>query len=271
MNTIIATAVNKVYVELANNWIENLKKFNYDKNILICCLDKETYDILNKKVECTLEETSYSTKTRSEWIEVEKYYKYKSPLNYANRNKCNILFSDVDVVFLKEPITFFQNQCNDADIAVTSDKRYDTFNLKRQKDKIITVDNTKFKDWGFTDQHKYGPLNGAVAYYRYSAKLDNIFSSFFNDYNLSKYPIGKESGAAQTIFNDFVKFNKSIKVKKISVFDFANGSLLNVDYLKRKVLENACGIHYNFCENLDPEPSCMEKIKRIKDDGFWYI
>jgi hypothetical protein len=272
VNTIIATTINKVYLDLTKNWIANLEKFGLKNNIIVFCLDRFSYDSLKNDVTCILDDAGTEALSRAEWIEIEKFFKYKRPLEYARKHKCNVLFSDTDVVFLKDPLVFFINQCEKADIAVTSDKRYDSFHLERQKDKIITTIGSNVKDWGYTDQHKFGELNGAVAYYKYSEQFEKIFISFFNEFTFKKYPKGIEEGAAQTAFNDFVKeFNNTVKIKKISVFDFANGSLLNVAYLKKKVLENAYGIHYNFCENLDPIPSCREKIKKIKEDGFWLI
>ena len=272
MNFTIATTVNYTYIELTKNWLANLKKFNIN-NIIVFCLDKQSFDALKDITHCILQDTlSTLIQTRAEWIEAEKYFKYLAPLNYVKQNKCDILFSDVDVVFLKNPVDCIINNSRDVDIVVMNDKRYDPFHRERKRGRIITINSNTIKDWGISDQEKFGELNGSVAYYKYSEKLVEYFESVFNKRKLEQYPVGVEDGAAQTIFNDFINTYKAdIKIKVLSVFDFANGSLLNVSYLKRKVLENACGIHYNFCENMDPIPSCVEKINRIKEDGFWYI
>ena len=272
MKPAIITIINRFYLELTKNWIANLNLFGLKDNIIVCCLDNFSYDDLKQDVDCVLVNENSLPLSRAGWIEAEKYNKSSYPLEHFKKHKCDVLLCDVDVVFLKNPLHFFDSQSKDVDIAVTSDKRYDSFHLKREKDKIITSEGSHVRDWGYTDQHKFGELNGAVAYYKYSDKLANNLTSFFSESALIKYPKGIEDGAAQTIFNDFVKtFNEEVKIKKISVFDFANGSLMNVAYLKRKILENAYGIHYNFCENLSPVLSCTEKIKNIKEDGFWYI
>ena len=272
MKTIIATTINKVYLDLTKNWIANLKKFGLHDNIVVFCLDNSSYDNLKNDVTCILDNSGAGALSRAEWIEAEKHFKYLAPLNYVKKHKCNLLFSDVDVIFIKNPVDCIVDNNKNFDIVVMNDKRYDVFHRERKRGRIITINSNTIRDWGISDQEKFGELNGSLAYYKYSEKLVEYFESIFNKRKLEQYPIGVEDGAAQTIFNDFINTYKAdIKIKVLSVFDFANGSLLNVSYLKRKVLENACGIHYNFCKNMDPIPSCIEKINRIKEDGFWYI
>jgi hypothetical protein len=266
---LIVTTVSINYLDLTLNWIENLKKFNLIDNILIFCIDKLIYNELKNKVSCILVNNMLEITSRGDWIEAEKKYKCIAPINYAKANPVNLLVSDVDTIFLKNPLKEFKERCKDVDIVTTSDKRYDAFHLQRQKSKIVTVEKNKIIDWGFTDQHKYGEINGSVGYFKYSSYIIKAFEKMFSEKTVLKYPTKIEKGAAQTIFNKEVK-KTNIKIKVLSVFEFANGSLLNVDYLKKKVVDSAIGIHYNFC-NPDPHIGYIEKVNKIKKDGYWFI
>jgi len=265
---IICTTVSNNYLELTLNWIENLKKFKLEDKIVVFCIDEQIYNALKNIVKCFLINKNLDIKSRGDWIEAEKAFKCLAPLNYVKEAKCNLLLSDVDVVFLKDPLHEFKKRSIGVDIVTTSDKRYNVFNLKRQKNKIITVDN-EIIDWGYTDQYKFGEINGSVGYFNYSESSVKSIEKIFSCKNIKTYPKNIENGAAQTIFNKELK-KVNLKVKILSVFEFANGSILNVDYLKKKALDSAIGLHYNFC-NPDPYIGYNEKIDKIKKDGYWFI
>jgi len=266
---IIACPVTINYLELILNFIENLKKFSLEKNIYLLCLDDEIYEKLKNIVFCKKKtDITKKIKNRGDWIEAEKYSKFALFFDIFSEYKRDILLCDVDVIFLKNPLPLFYRYAKNYEIISSSDKPYFSFHMARKKDHIVTC--VPFPvDYGITDQKKYGFMNGAVALYVYSDELYKKMRNIFTDDLLKKYPKRKESGAAQTIYNVEIR-NAQVKVKVISVFDIANGSLLNVDYLKKKVMEKATGIHYNFC-NPDPYIGYNEKIRKIKQDGFWYL
>ena len=269
MKDVIATTVSSNYFELTLNWIENLTKFKLKDKIVIFCIDQTIYNLLKTKVQCYLVNKEIDIKNRGDWIEAEKTFKCLAPLNYVKELPCNLLLSDVDVVFLKNPLDEFKNKSTGFDIVTTSDKRYDKFNLKREANKIISAENNKIIDWGYTDQYKFGEINGSVSYYNYSETCLDSLKKIFSNETIESYPKNIEDGAAQTIFNKEYK-KVSLKVKVLSVFEFANGSILNVDYLKKKALDSAIGLHYNFC-NSDPYIGYIEKVDKIKKDGYWFI
>jgi len=267
IDDIVCTTVSYNYKELTLNWIENLKKFNLEKNIVVFCLDKNIFNTLKNIVNAKEVNIKDKITDRSSWIEIEKKYKVTGPLELFKKFKKNILFSDVDVIFLDDPLKRFKRY--NSDIIVTNDKRYSAFNLARKQNHIITIQNNVPVDWGITDQQKFGYLNGAVGYYRYSEKTEKLFDLAFAKKNIDFYPKGIEDGAAQTIFNDAIK-EFDISVTVVSVFDVANGSLLDVPYLKKKVMETAYGIHYNYCDS-DPYKGYQEKMQKIKNDNFWFL
>ena len=268
LDDIITTTVSDNYRELTLNWIANLNLYNLKDNIVIFCLDNEIYNcIIEQNVKAYKLLDNVIINDRGDWIELEKYHKATGPIMLADMYMKNILFSDVDVVFLKNPLDYFKSI--DSDIIVTDDKRYNKFHLARKENHIITIQDNVPKDWGVTDQSKFGNLNGAVGYYRYNKDIIAFFKTIFAKENIANYPQKIEDGAAQTIFNDGLT-NQRISVEVVSVFDFANGSLLDVPYLKKKVMESAVGIHYNYCDS-DPYKGYREKIDKIKNDNFWYI
>jgi hypothetical protein len=266
---IICTTVSNNYLELTLNWIENLKKFKLKDKIVVFCIDEQIFNKLKNVVTCFLINKELSIKNRGDWIEAEKTFKCLAPLNYVKESPCNLLLSDVDVVFLKNPLDEFKNKSVGFDIVTTSDKRYDKFNLKRHTNKIISTEHNRIIDWGYTDQYKFGEINGSVSYCNYSKSGLKSLQKIFSDKTIKSYPKHIEDGAAQTIFNKEYK-KVSLKVKVLSVFEFANGSILNVDYLKKKALDSAIGLHYNFC-NSDPYIGYIEKVDKIKKDGYWFI
>lgn len=269
LNDLIVSTVSINYLNLTLNWVENLNRFNLKDKILIFCIDDIIYNELKNKINCLLVNSNLNISSRSDWIEAEKKFKCIAPINYAKINPTNLLVCDVDTIFLKDPLKEFKERSTDVDIVTTSDRRYDSFHLQREHNKIITVDKNKVIDWGHTDQFKYGEINGAVGYFKYSENILQKFDQMYSNKVISKYPKNIEKGAAQTIFNKEIK-KTNLKVKILSVFEFANGSLLNVDYLKKKVIDSAIGMHYNFC-NPDPILGNIEKIEKIKKDGYWFI
>jgi len=268
---IIACPITFNYVEMAYNFIENLKMFDLNKNIFFLCLDDQIFNELNKIVYCeknTDITKNKKIKNRGDWIEAEKYSKIPMVRYLLDKFKRDIILSDIDIFYLKNPLTLFYKYADNYDIVSSSDKPYFTFNLLREKDKIVTCVPLP-KDYGITDQKKYGYMNGAVALYKYQKKIIEEFDKTFTTELLKSYPRRVEAGAAQTIYNTNIQKTKLL-VKKLSVFEIANGSLLNVDYLKKKALEEAVGIHYNFCSP-DPYNGYRQKIEKMKENGHWII
>lgn len=266
---VISCPITYNYIELAYNFIENLKKFSLEKNIFFQCLDDETYNELKDIVYCEKANIlEKKIKNRGDWIEAEKHSKIPLVKYILQKFKRDLFLTDIDIIYLKNPLTLFYNYYNDYDIISSNDKPYFPFNLERKKDHIVTCVPIP-KDYGITDQKKYGFMNGAVALYKYSDNIINKFDEIFTLDLINSYPKRIEAGAAQTIYNTEIR-HANLRVKQLSVFEIANGSLLNVDYLKKKVLENATAIHYNFC-NPDPYKGYSQKIEKIKQNGHWFI
>jgi len=273
---VFVTTVTKEFVDFAINWNLSLKGIDEDKNSIVICLDKESYNILeSKNILCVLlEAKNIVNKNRADWIENEKYYKAAGPFYLHKKYKLDIISSDTDIVFFKNPVPVLKEEISAGfDLVVISDKRFDKFVPNREKGRIKLLDFSKrnIVDYGVQDQAKFGEPNGAFGYFPYTEKMTKLWEVFFpNSEYLKEFPVGIEDGAAQTIFNKRLKA-LDIKCKVLSVFDFPNGSVWQVPYLKEKIKNNCYIMHYNFCLNSDPIPAAEEKRNWMKSDGTWLL
>jgi hypothetical protein len=254
---------------MAYNFIENLKKFNLEKNIYFQCLDNETYKELSSVVYCEKKtDIIKKVKNRGDWIEAEKFSKIPLIIYLLDTLKKDLILCDIDIFYMKNPLPLFYKYSKNYDIVASSDKPYFPFNMIRRRDRIITCVPFPI-DYGITDQKKYGYMNGAIALYKYQEKTIRKLNEIFTFKLLKSYPKRIEAGAAQTIYNYNIQ-RTGLSVKILSVFEIANGSLLEVDYLKKKVLEEATAIHYNFCD-CDPYIGYKQKIEKMKNNEHWLI
>jgi hypothetical protein len=270
------TTVTKEFVNFAINWHLSLKNIQEEENSIVVCLDTESYCALEKHNICCvlLEAKNITNNSRADWIENEKYYKAAGPYYLHKKYKLDIISSDTDIVFFKNPVELLKREISEGnDLVVISDKRFDRFVPNRVKGRIkmLDYDRRNVVDYGIQDQAKFGEPNGAFGYFPYTEKMTKLWEVFFpNSEYLKQFPVGIEAGAAQTIFNKRLK-ELDIKCKVLSVLDFPNGSVWQVPYLKEKI-KNTCYImHYNFCLNSDPMPAAEEKRKWMKSDGNWLL
>jgi hypothetical protein len=74
----------------------------------------------------------------------------------------------------------------------------------------------------------------------------------------------------QTILINAIKDHNQ-KTKVLSPFEFANGTVWEISYLKNKVKDTAYLIHYNTAEGKTPDESREMKIQQMKENGHWYV
>lgn len=288
---IYLTSITHEFNEMLLNWHLSLKNINSSHLALAVCLDKnsysyaQTHSIPSVYLECNIR----SNLKGEEWIENEKQYKLLGLYIIFKHYNVDIVFSDVDVVFLKPPVEKLLqiSQEEDWDWIAMSDRRFKSFvvNRNRHHDFCISSDKTEVTDTGPTAQALYGEENAGFSFIinptspsrltpnSYEDKMYKIkfLENFQNNSELYKSaPIGNEEGCLQTLVNKKVKDTR-LKVKILSSFEFPNGSFWEVPYL-RKTIENSCYIvHYNFCEFIDPLQVKEEKIARMKKHGHWYV
>jgi hypothetical protein len=273
---LFTTTLSDEFISFGLNWYKSLAKINEHNNSLIICLNKPGYEILQrlKVPSVLLEVPNYKNENRADWIELEKFYKAAGPVYINQKYKKDIVFSDADIIFFKNPIPKLREEIAQGyDIVVISDKRFDPFVIGRKKGRLVMLNHDKKSttDYGIQDQVLYGEPNGAFGYFPYGEKVISLFSALTptSEYARS-FPTGIEAGAAQTIFNKRLK-ELNVKTKVLSVFEFPNGSVWKVPYLKEKIKDTCYIVHYNFCDLSDPLPSRDYKINWMKQDGTWLL
>jgi len=262
---IIVPAVFYNFKDICKNYFLSLKKFNLDKIVLFCSNDIKLIEFFKEENIscCYIIVTSPKYKTRLEWLEVERFLKAYMLYFIMKNIKCNFISSDADIYFHKNPLPYLRRTMkkHNLDILTITDKRY-----------INAVHYKLHKNIIPTDQDKYGTLNGAFCLW----KNRNLFKIAFKNVlkTLDNYPKLTEAGAAQTIFNEYLK--KLIKAKKVKIKElhshlFVNGFTLH--YADKKYLTKKYLTHFNFVSR-DPENIEVEiqnKIKLLKQHNMWII
>lgn len=275
--TIIVTSTTIDFIDMALNWYKSLERVNTHHLAFVIALDKFAYCTLEENnIPCALIDASFTNNTASEWIENAKIYKPMGPLYIYNKYFINLLHLDTDIVFLKEFISKIEQESEGADIVMASDRRFDSFHHKRIKDKIISVnfDKKTISDWGLAEQAKYGEKNGAIMYLPRIKKEKNLhyLKTVTSKEIYKHFPKGVQDGSLQTISNNKQLIQKTnINIKTLSVYDFPNGSIWKVPYLRKNIKDTCYMVHYNFHSHAGPKQRLKDKITAMKKFGHWYL
>jgi hypothetical protein len=287
---IYLTSVTHEFCEMTLNWFLSLKNIGSSHLALVVCLDQKSYKfMLSCNIPCVyLNCDIESNDTGEHWIENEKKYKLIGLYIIYKKHDVDCILSDVDIIFLKDPIDKIKSELSaEWDWVVMSDKEYNSFlpSRKRNRDVEVSENKTEIFDCGPTAQSLYGEQNGGFSYiYNYSTskklgrnpekdvadRLQFMKNFHKNSDYYKKFPTCTESGCLQTIVNQKTKELK-LNIKILSCFEFVNGSVWKVPYLREKIKNSCYLIHYNFCSFLDPHKVLKEKIIRMKEFNHWYI
>lgn len=271
------TSTTKEFCDMLLNWYYSLKHVGLEKLAFAVALDTESYSFLQKNnIPCAFIETNIKNDTAADWIENAKYFKPKSIIYTFENYSANVIHLDTDIVFFKDFIGKLELESKGYDIVMASDRRFDVFNNKRIKDKIITVNSDKktVSDWGLAEQVKFGEKNAAIMYLSQENKEKSLYylKRNISEDLYSKFPRGVQEGSLQTISNckELLEETK-INIKVLSVYEFPNGSLWQVPYLRNEIRDNCYLVHYNFHSHADPKQRLLEKIGAMKKFGHWYL
>lgn len=115
--TKILSCVNNGYLDFALNWLKYIRLLNIQKFVVLYCLDTESYKRLSleKDIKCVLHiSKKFKTESISEfhqkgwdnlmWNKMEAIHQLLS-------SGFNVLYSDTDVVFLKNPLLNLEQIC----------------------------------------------------------------------------------------------------------------------------------------------------------------
>lgn len=273
---IVATTTHE-FVDMAINWYKSLTRVGLDMYALIVCYDRQSHEKLNALdiTSTYLDVGEFPRNTDGEWYEMEKRTNHIGACTILSNFKINVIRSETDIFFLKNFLPkFIAEDDFNFDMLVCSDKRYDRFNHKRKKNHIVSVEwgRNNVKDWGLSDQAKYGDINGSLCYlpHRASEKIVKFHNDLADPEYLKQFPVKQYSGSAQRIWNHAVK-EKNFKIKILSVFDFTNGSVWKVPYLREHIKDRVYSVHYNFHSNAAPRQRFIEKKAAMIENGHWLL
>jgi len=276
---IYVTTVTHEFSEMTYNWFLSLKNIKQEHLALVIALDEKCY---NQMLEYNIPVVFLDAKIKSnanqhEWIENEKSYKTIGVHYIIKKYKINTIFSDVDIVFLKNPIEKLKSEFTNCDLLVMSDKRFDPFLTDRKQNylKVINFDKTQILNFGKTVQSKHGIKNAGFCYIDINEsnfkKLDNTYKVFYKDSKyFENFEKGTEAGGLQTLSNK--RYDEcGLNVKMLNCFEFVNGSIWNISYLKEKIKNSCYIVHYNYCDAPTPELLKNIKINWMKENNHWYL
>jgi hypothetical protein len=283
---IYITSLTKEFWDMGYNWVLSLKNINQDHLALIICLDIESYkELKNLNLNCVFLNTNIQKNiTMNDWFENEKNYKIIGPIKIGKKYNIDLIGSDTDIVFLKNPVEKLKKEIVGYDFITISDKRFDPFLYNREinKIKLLNSDKKTVCDIGYCPQIKNGIANGCFAYLNFSNKdlkeknlnffsvfvpNSNYYDEFYKTRSKDDTP---EDLSLQSIVNYRYK-QLNMKVKILNCFEFVNGSVWKIPYLKEKVKDNCYLIHYNFCDETDPLTVKNDKIKWMKENNHWFL
>jgi hypothetical protein len=273
---IISTPITYDYISLTKNWFLSLKKLNLDNQCLIIALDNESYvDLKNNNIPVI--KSIFDVKKSStieEWRVKEKKFKFLDILNIVKQYDINMIHCEVDVILLKNPIEKIKQEIKpDYDICVVSDRRFNDFHIRRnlEVDSHIDRNTGMVHKYGKSYWVQYGIENFAFSYIPKTKKNLHFWDQLtHNEEYLKKFDVEGYAGSSQTILIHAIK-NYNMKIKCLSPFEFANGTVWDLSYLRNRIKNTAYLIHYNTAEGKTPEESKNMKIEKMKKHNHWFL
>jgi len=264
------------FVDMAANWYRSLETVGLESFAIVIAYDLASYNKLNDYgITCAyLDVGTFPRNTDGEWYEMEKRTNHLGAKVILEHFNVNLIRTDTDIFFFKNFIPKFEcEDNNELDMIVCSDRRFDPYTPLRKKNHIITINvHGQVEDWGESDQSKYGDTNGTICYVpiRSKRKAIDFHDSISEKKYLEQFPVNQYAGCAQRIWNHAVK-EKKLRVKVLSIFDFPNGSIWKVPYLRKSIEKTCYCVHYNFHSHAAPLQRFEEKKEAMMKNGHWLL
>jgi hypothetical protein len=273
---IIVTIADNSYCELIENWFESLKKIKcYDFSLAVA-LDEKCFNFLKQKnlpVVKSIFNVNESINMK-DWREKEKKIQATDILNISKKYKIDIIHSEVDIIFLKNPLEKIKKEIlPDYDMCVLSDRRFNDFYTRRDIGIDAHIDRNSgiIHKYGKSYWKQYGIQNFAFSYMPYNENNVKFWDRIIQDQEYKKkFDVEGHAGLNQTLLINAIK-DFGIKVKTLSPFEFANGTVWDISYLREKIKDSCYLIHYNTAEGKTPYESKTMKIAKMRMHDHWYI
>ncbi len=230
--------------EEAENCIQTLKNNNLDKKLLVTALDNGAYNYINNLgVNTQLKKTNLKKEAvfgTKDFFEI-MYSKLEIIEETLKKYKCTILYSDTDIVFLKD---------------ISSD--INKFNQSKF-DIIFQNDTPQFDK---NDKHMMCAGFFAIKYNEKALNCIKYAKKIMKD-NWENRKWDNGGGADQKAMNIAIK-NNNCNVNTFDLMDYANGSRYFKFNHKFKNYTPKM-IHNNYIKGTD------KKIQRFKKHNLWFI
>lgn len=252
---LIVTAINEGFLGMYRNWLESLKRVGLsEENVLTFALDTRSARSLSKSgVEVVLFEESQYGETPSSVISYRESDAWDKIINKRLEIQVRLLesghsfiFSDVDLVLLRDPFEQIEKTVvdEDCDLLFQCDYGEEGRDYERTPHRVCC---------GFF-------------WVRPTRKTRELLTFSREDYDRTKWDdqkmVNTRLGTWLDSDEERTQLRKEFNVRMLPMDLFANGSHWR---LHRERIENGCCmVHYNFM--LYPE-----KIPRMKESGHWYL
>jgi hypothetical protein len=210
---IIFTFVFPELFEMAHNWYLHLKKINLENKCFLICLEEESYKkCKDLNFPCILYKTNINF-LNSPYFEY--MYEMFKIIHYIYKNyKINILYTNTDVIFFKNPFEKLKSEMINDDFGLITNKFCKALSF---------INNNNFyleNDW-----YKQTVL---FFYLKYNEKIINILLDFFRNF-----------------YYDTIDPNTIIKTKYLKSYDFTNiYYIMQDEFLKQKILDICYTLSY---------------------------
>jgi hypothetical protein len=235
--TILTTVTNYGYLLYTLNMLKSLKQFDLDKKVFIVCIDKKSFNYLQKQgynVFCIDDKElgkfcPWNTKgyDRICYLKLELIYKILS------LNK-NILLIDGDIVFTKNPLPDIKNWC----------------------------DNNDYNVWIQNDSLENNNTNNLCTGYLYIKTNKQIIKLYdcISDKGKEQYLECAFDNNDQSYFNKFVK--PFIKFKSLDLKVYPNGKMFYNNF--EKIQDITILVHFNWIKG-------HLKMAKMKEHKLWLL
>lgn len=246
-NTYVISTFNKPYIVLFKNWILSCDKNNIeirDKAIMFP-MDEESHKAcLDLNIKSFFMKGSYGPTTKIHLAYGEKNFAICMFMKNAIIQdmlslKKNILFQDIDMVWLNDPIT-----------------------------KLEKISNIKKYDFMFMydgENPRFQPLyyNSGFIFIKYNEFSAFTWEKFFKDYYVIWYY--KSQQAPLNMLLGRLE-EKGLRIYRLDEFEFLNGHLIRPDNKSLKnIKDHTYVIHVSWTGNLE------FKLKKLRENNLWFI
>ena len=223
---IITFAFHELF-DITHNWFLHLKKINLDKNVILICLEEESYKKYKElNLPCVLYKTNVNFKN---FILNESKSVIFNIISYIYHTyKKNILYTSTDVIFLKNPFEKLKSDLLDYHVGLTTCKVCKTLSL---------INN---KDYNF-EQEWYKETNMFV-YLKYDENIQHILLKILTNFYYNEFENSEKINDRTyvTKYNNFL-----LKTLYLSIYNFCNIHYISTyNFLKQKIIDSCYTISY---------------------------